>query len=159
MKIAIIMRGIPGSGKSTKAKELAKKYDATICSADDFFESTGKYVFDVKKIGEAHKECFAKFSKAIKQGKNVIVDNTNLKPFEVEKYLDALENTDYKVCIFEVTYNNLDKAIEHRTNQETGKNIPSDKIKDMYNTFFHVNLKKEAKEYYPKIDWIGQKEL
>jgi adenylate kinase family enzyme len=44
------MRGLPGSGKSTKAKELAGE-QGLVFSTDDFFMVNGKYIFDPKMIG------------------------------------------------------------------------------------------------------------
>jgi adenylate kinase family enzyme len=49
-KTLILMRGLPGSGKSTKAQILAGK-DGLIFSTDDFFMVNGKYVYDAKMIG------------------------------------------------------------------------------------------------------------
>jgi adenylate kinase family enzyme len=47
------MRGVPGSGKSTKAKKLAGS-NGVIYSTDDFFMKNGEYVYDVKFIGDYH---------------------------------------------------------------------------------------------------------
>lgn len=44
------MRGVPGSGKSTKAKKLAGS-NGVIYSTDDFFMKNGEYIYDVKFIG------------------------------------------------------------------------------------------------------------
>lgn len=44
------MRGVPGSGKSTKAKKLAGNA-GYIFSTDDFFIVKGEYVYDPKMIG------------------------------------------------------------------------------------------------------------
>ena len=71
----IIMRGIPGSGKTTlarKIEDLAMRsgYKITgICSADDYFVKNGKYVFDGKKLGEAHKFCQSKAIQLLAAGK------------------------------------------------------------------------------------------
>ena len=46
MKSLILVRGIPGSGKSTFAKEIS--YGFPFLSADDFFMIEGKYQFDPK---------------------------------------------------------------------------------------------------------------
>jgi adenylate kinase family enzyme len=43
------MRGLPGSGKSTKAKKIAGEH-GVIYSTDDFFMVNGQYVYDVKMI-------------------------------------------------------------------------------------------------------------
>ncbi len=52
-KILYIVRGIPGSGKSTFAKSLGGTHFET----DMFFMKDGEYKFDISKIKEAHKWC------------------------------------------------------------------------------------------------------
>ena len=55
MSTVSIMRGPSGSGKSTHAKMIKNSLDnVEIVSADDFFMVDGKYVYDVKMIGEYH---------------------------------------------------------------------------------------------------------
>ena len=153
------MRGWPGGGKSYSANKLSEKYNAKICSADDYFMKDGKYIFDATKLGNAHGACFYKFKNEINSGKNVIVDNTNLTYKEVSKYLEELDNTDYKVCIYEVTYNDIDKAIKYRKDNSDGKNIPEDKMKMMYDKFYANNVIKIAKEKHPNIDFVSKEEL
>lgn len=87
----IIMRGQPGSGKSTYT---AKHYpDALVCSADHFFMKNGKYEFDKTKIGQAHAECLKKFVVMVAQGgaamfhaDTIVVDNTNINATEIAPY-------------------------------------------------------------------------
>lgn len=163
-RVVIFMRAIPGAGKTTKAKQLSKEYKATICSADDYFDVNGKYVFEPSKLGQAHEECFEKFKKSMSGGKNVIIDNTNLRPQDVEKYLDYITNYsgsyEYGVVVYEVYHNDFDKSVEHRTNQESGKNIPLDKMKLMFNTFHQYNLEKEIKKYYgDKIELVNKDDI
>ena len=52
-KELILVRGIPGSGKSTFAKSLGGTHFET----DKFFMVDGEYKFDGTKIKEAHKWC------------------------------------------------------------------------------------------------------
>lgn len=106
----VAMRAIPGSGKSSLAKQLVAKAKAegkttATCSADDFFYELGggTYAFDRTKISDAHKYCFKKFIKAI--GDNIdliIVDNTNLNAWEVSPYKTYAEAHDYTFSINEV---------------------------------------------------------
>lgn len=64
MRIAYIMRGIPGSGKSTIAKIIAGD-TGKIHSTDDFFYNPyGEYCFDPKLLKEYHEKNFRNSAKA-----------------------------------------------------------------------------------------------
>lgn len=96
VKRVIIMRGLPGSGKSTKARS----YGGTIVSADDYFMSGGEYRFDPAKIGAAHADCKRKFEEALKRGDSIIVvDNTNTMSWEYQPYADMAKRYGYEVEI------------------------------------------------------------
>lgn len=85
----IIMVGISGSGKSTRAKVLASQnQNSIICSADDFFyDSEGVYRFNPKLLGFNHKQCQDLCKHSMEFGTElVIVDNTNLTKQEREPY-------------------------------------------------------------------------
>lgn len=143
----VLLRGYAGSGKSFKGRELASEWGNTvICSADDFWISaTGKYEFDVTKLKNAHDYCFNIFKKAIADGKNVIVDNTNLKYDDCKRYFEYvlknnnLNSTRYAIDFCEVAYNTFEEAVKCRTDREDGKNIPYDKMKAMYSLFKRNN--------------------
>eukprot|EP01052_Picozoa_sp_SAG31_P018538 SAG31_NODE_1317_length_8836_cov_3.151311_3_plen_202_part_00 len=57
-KTVVVMRGLPGSGK-TYVTEMIQKDVGAVCSADVYFqqESGGEYSFDVAKIRDAHRYC------------------------------------------------------------------------------------------------------
>lgn len=83
----VILRGIPGSGKSRLARKLAPRKTGVICSADDFFMRSGRYVFDGSKLGEAHNYCLRKFLHALGcQLSVIVVDNTGTSVAEVAPY-------------------------------------------------------------------------
>ena len=54
----ILLRGLPGAGKSTLAKvilQFRETDEPEVLSADDFFvNENGVYEFDAQKIKEAH---------------------------------------------------------------------------------------------------------
>lgn len=99
-----ILRGVPGSGKSTFAKNIDTD-TAVICSADDFFVGEdGVYRFDASKISQAHKECFLKFVRAVNDGKKtIVIDNTNCTNIEVAPYVTYAEAMGHTATIIAIT--------------------------------------------------------
>lgn len=82
---ATILRGIPGSGKSTYVKAIGPS--ASVVSADHYFEKSGTYQFNPAKLPEAHGECLRKFVEALQaKASHVVVDNTNTSVAEVAPY-------------------------------------------------------------------------
>ncbi len=111
-----ILRGLPGSGKSTIAKILASIADVIVCSADNLFvnRATGVYQFDKTKLPQAHAECYKKFYGCILEGYNVVIDNTNTSEWEYKKYKDFAEKMGYQVHVINVQTNLSDKELADR---------------------------------------------
>ena len=77
MNNLVLIRGIPGSGKSTTARKMKEKNPEYIhIEADMFFMRDGVYVFDASKLGAAHAWCQARTEAELRAGKTVIVSNT-----------------------------------------------------------------------------------
>ena len=108
MKKLVVLRGTSGSGKTTKAKELAAGKDAVICSADNFFMVDGHYKFDAKLLKKAHAQCFSEAQEAInKRVSLVIIDNTNTQKWEYKKYEELGIAAGYEVEV--IVVGSLDK--------------------------------------------------
>jgi predicted kinase len=88
-QVLVILQGASGSGKSTKAKELAKQYNAVVYGSDEFFYVDGVYKFDPTKLGFYHKKNQERTIKALENGVSVIVDNTNLEKWQAQPYVEA----------------------------------------------------------------------
>lgn len=87
MPTLTLIRGLPGSGKSTWAKALSN-FAGVHIEADMFFENEeGEYHFDPKKIGEAHKWCQEMTEEYMDCGLDVYVSNTFTQKWEMEPYL------------------------------------------------------------------------
>ena len=116
-KGVVIMRGLPGSGKSSTVDQLVRACEAVdktvaVCSADAFFTKQGKYRFNAKKLGEAHAASFANFKAALQDPgvHHVIVDNTNSKCWEFKHYVDAAQDHGAKVRIVEMQCDSEEQA-------------------------------------------------
>ena len=99
MKTLYIVRGLPGSGKSS----LAKKLTELVYSADDFFTNKkGEYNFNAKLLGKAHEWCWSKVRDAMFIGANAVaVANTFTQAWEAEKYYQIAEEYGYSVFVIE----------------------------------------------------------
>jgi predicted kinase len=99
-KTLIIMRGLPGSGKSTRAKALAA--GGEIFSTDNFFMKGGKYVYNPALIGKAHEWNQNAAIAAMIQGVSpVVIDNTNVRRMHVEPYIQAAKKLGYEIQVAE----------------------------------------------------------
>ena len=97
MKRVIIMRGLPGSGKSTYVRKTFP--EAAVCAADSYFETPNGYVFNPTLISDAHKQCMRDFLEFTDTNDIVVVDNTNMNQFEVAPYVLVAEAKGFEVTI------------------------------------------------------------
>jgi predicted ABC-type ATPase len=94
-----LIRGVPGSGKTTRAKQLVEMGKA-ICyiEADDYFISpTGEYIFDASKLPEAHALCQRRALALMQCGLNFAVSNTFTRKWEMDVYKKLAKEYRYVV--------------------------------------------------------------
>lgn len=82
----IIIRGFPGSGKSTYAKKHYPKHIKI--EADDWFVKGKEYIFDPKELSSAHTFCALKTEFYLRKGKSVVVSNTFTQYWEMIPYFE-----------------------------------------------------------------------
>lgn len=104
MKVAYIMRGIPGSGKSTVARRLAGP-TGVAHSTDEYFMTDGVYRFDATKLPEYHARNLAAFTRSLQAGLKVVVcDNTNVQLWHMKPYITAATEHGYAVIVVEMPH-------------------------------------------------------
>ena len=107
MKEMFIIRGLPGSGKTTFAKKLAAGYkDAVRYEADMYFEQDGVYKFNPAAVSTAHKFCMNAVLAAMLTGvEAVIVSNTFTQHWEMKPYIEMAKKYGYTVTILTMNGN------------------------------------------------------
>ncbi len=103
----ILVRGIPGSGKSTLSDEFIKIGYRKL-EADQFFIVDGVYKFDPSKIRQAHEFCQKNALEAMKRGENICISNTFTRLSEMHFYLLHAKEYNYNVYIVKATGNHPD---------------------------------------------------
>lgn len=148
VKIVIINRAIPGSGKSTITRKLSEwilghSFSLKIHSTDDFFMDGKRYNFDLTKLGAYHKKNLASFKESLEGSIDFVVcDNTNLAPWETKPYTDLARQYAYKIVFLNFYPRELVKHIEsQRVTKERpdAHQVPSEQLKLFFNSFHEYN--------------------
>jgi len=102
MKTCYIMRGIAGSGKSTKARELAGE-SGVIHSTDSFFMRNGVCEFNPKLLDVNHRRNLEAFKRSIRAGIiTVVADNCNHRVAHFLPYIEFARIYGYQIEIIEM---------------------------------------------------------
>lgn len=128
----ILMRGVTGSGKSTRARQLLEENPgARILSTDDLFIEHGEYRFDPNKLGQNHKANQERCRLSmLEKTELIIIDNTNVQAWEMKPYhLLALEHG-YETTILEVPPPPLEELLR-RHSARTDKRVPREVLEKM----------------------------
>jgi predicted kinase len=123
-KILYIVRGVPGSGKTTFAKLLT----LNIFEADHYFYDTnGNYNFIPSEIKEAHKKCQQFVEYEMESGiPKIAVSNTFTQEWELQPYYELAIKYGYYVTSI---------IVENRHGGTNKHDCPEDKIELMRNRF------------------------
>lgn len=123
-KVLFIVRGLPGSGKTTLAHIIANG----VCSADDYFtDSEGNYNFDPSKLKAAHADCRSRVEQHMSYGEPLVaVANTFTQEWEMEAYFNLAEEYGYMVQSI---------VVENRHGGQNIHNVPAEAMNKMRDRF------------------------
>lgn len=126
MQTIYLIRGLPGSGKSTFARgllcDLEAQNDRAVewVEADDYFMRMGVYCYDPNFVRQAHEVCQQRAQAALESGKDVIVSNTFVRRWEMQPYIKMAESCG--ALVTEITMTGEFDSV-HR--------VPSKKVEEM----------------------------
>jgi predicted kinase len=132
MKTLILLRGLPGSGKSTFANYM---FSNNIFEADQYFyDEDEKYNFDASKLHLAHKYCQLRVEHAMEANlisggmyfSEIVVSNTSTTEKELEPYLELAKKYDYQV---------VSLIVENRHGSKSIHNVPEETLIKMKDRF------------------------
>ena len=131
----ILIRGLPGSGKTTFVnKELRKDFpDIRQFEADMYFLSAkGEYLFDPRKLGAAHAWCLNSTKKALARGETVAVSNTFCSLWEMDKYFQLAKELKVDIQVFHLKCS-FETSVKRNNHQ-----VPAETIKKMISRWEEV---------------------
>lgn len=131
-KVLTLVRGLPGSGKSTFANFVWNDY--AICEADKFFyDKEGNYNFDASKLKQAHEWCKNEVETRMKDNEanpqyypEIVVSNTFTQEWEMEAYYELAKKYNYLV---------ISIIVENRHGGKNVHGVPEEKLEQMRNRF------------------------
>lgn len=134
-KIAVILRGVPGSGKSTFVNMLKSLPGSTAVHAIDdlHVDDQGDFLWDEENADRLYTLNFANFVKSCSEGVDTVVcDAINIETESFQKYVDIAKQFEY--CVYVVCSNPPTPAESTKRNKH---HTSSSQARDMYSRWEH----------------------
>lgn len=150
MNKLILVRGAPGSGKTTLAKKLATELgNSEIVAADDFFQVGEEYKFNFNLLKVAHEYCKGLTFYHLMRGENVVVHNVFAEKWTIAPFVETAFTMGLKWEIQEPkTKWKSDAAELAQKNVHGLTQVSIQKMLDKWETT------KDLMDYFAKQGWI-----
>ncbi|MCB0410429.1 MAG: AAA family ATPase [Flavobacteriales bacterium] len=130
-KDLILLRGLPGAGKSELANSLSEDGKHPVYSVDDYFtDEAGNYKFIFEENHKAYTLCQTNTEKSMKEGKSkIILHNTFTLDWEIEPYFDLAKKYNYRVFVLTVENYHGNKNVHQLSDEQIQKMAAKYKVK------------------------------
>ena len=128
----ILLRGLPGSGKTTLATLLSENGTYPVYSVDDYFTNreTGKYEFDHRNNHLAYKQCEEQTRQSMQSNiAKIFVHNTFTIAWELETYFKLASEFNYTLFVVTVENYHQQPNIHRVTDEQLQKMAEKYKVK------------------------------
>lgn len=125
IKSIFLLRGLPGSGKSTAATALSENGLYPVFAVDDYFTDpeNGAYQFAYDKNHLAYKNCLINTEAAMEGSlEKIFIANTFTLEWEMEPYFELASKYHYRIFVM---------TIENRHGSENIHAIPKEQLVKM----------------------------
>lgn len=96
-----LVRGLPGSGKTTFANTIGAEIDARVYEADQWMvNSDGVYEYNPSHLQYCHRMCLSHTRASLLREESVIVANTFTRIWEMQSYFDLAHELDIPCEVF-----------------------------------------------------------
>jgi predicted kinase len=132
MHSLIILRGLPGAGKTTLAKLLSENDKWPVFSIDSYFTNpkTNEYNFQFDKNHLAYKNCEEQTKTAMEaQTEKIFIDNVFSLEWEIEPYFKLAAKYNYNAFVATVENYHNNKNSHAISNEQLQKMAAKYKIK------------------------------
>lgn len=141
MRNLFLLRGAPGSGKSTFIKTL-KLEPYTVCADDvrtlyqgPVINEAGQKIITQKNDNKVWNIIMNILEKRMKRGETLIVDATHYRKALLNNYKKLISKYRYRAYIVDFTDIPLEEALKRNNERDEYKRVPEEAIRKMYACF------------------------
>ena len=146
MRVLLLFRGAPGCGKSTFIREHGLEQFAL--SADDIrlkcfgpqMTVDGSYEISQKNDKTVWKQLYELLEIRMRHGEFTVIDATNSKAIEMNKYKDLAEHYKYRIFCIDMTDLPIEECKRRNMARDSYKRVPESAIDKMYARFTNQKI-------------------
>ena len=166
MRTLLLFRGAPGCGKSTFIREHG--LEPFTLSADEIrlkcfspqMTVDGTYEISQKNDKVAWKQLYELLEVRMRHGEFTVIDATNSKAIEMNKYKELADNYRYRIFCIDMTDLPIEECKRRNASRDPYKRVPESVIDKMYARFANQKIPSGIKAIKPdELDTIWMRKF